>query len=252
MRPQHIRATTYHKRLGDVSNAFRYGVDYVLVDPDSEANRPALFSRNRSNLMALHDTDHGGPRGAGRGAAWVHEALAEAGLEPPEGAQLLLLAQPRMIGTRFTPVSFWIVTDRAQRPIAFVAEVNNTFGERHSYLCAHPDLRPIEPSDTLEAQKVFHVSPFQPVEGRYRFNLALDAEHVAIRIDYRHEGGGLLATLEGKRTPLTSASVAGALLRRPLGALRVLALIHYQALKLWWKRAPFRHKPAAPASEISR
>lgn len=130
---EQVRASTWHKRLGSVANAFRYRVDYVLTDAEAPGRLPLLFSHNRGNLMALHDRDHGGPRGNGRGAAWLREVLAAEGIEVP-GMRILLLAQPRMLGTRFTPVSFWFVLNADGAPVVVVAEVNNTFGHRHSYL----------------------------------------------------------------------------------------------------------------------
>ncbi len=74
-----------------------------------------------------------------------------------------------MLGYVFNPVSFWYCHDRAGNLAAVLAEVSNTFGERHNYLVAHADGRPIRAGETLEARKVFHVSPFMAVQGHYRF-----------------------------------------------------------------------------------
>ncbi|OYU17886.1 MAG: cyclopropane-fatty-acyl-phospholipid synthase, partial [Rhodobacteraceae bacterium PARR1] len=71
-----IRGETFHGRKGAVANAFRYTVDYLLLDPD-QSTGPGLFSRNRANLTAIHDVDFGGPKGQGRGTAWVRQVLAE-------------------------------------------------------------------------------------------------------------------------------------------------------------------------------
>ncbi len=83
--------------------------------------------------------------------------------------RVLLVAQPRVLGFLFNPVSFWLIVDQTDDLRAVIAEVNNTYGQRHSYLCAHDDLRPIRFSDTLTTKKVFYVSPFQDVSGRYDF-----------------------------------------------------------------------------------
>jgi uncharacterized protein len=85
--------------------------------------------------------------------------------------------------------------------------VTNTFGDRHSYLCHHDDQRPITPASELTARKIFHVSPFQPVEGGYRFRFDITPDKIAIRIDYTAGNGGLVATLAGPRRPLTSAGL---------------------------------------------
>ncbi|PQO23819.1 DUF1365 domain-containing protein [Rhodobacteraceae bacterium WD3A24] len=245
-----VTGRTWHGRHGAPENAFSYGVDYILIEPEAAMRTPRLFSRNRANLTSLHDSDHGGPPGGGRGAAWVREVLAARGLEAAAG-RILLLAQPRVLGHVFNPVSFWLChgADGALR--AVIAEVSNTFGDRHSYLCHHDDLRPIAAENHLRARKVFHVSPFQPVAGDYAFCFDIGAARISIRIDYRHAGGGLVATLTGERRRLTNAAVLGAMLRRPFGSRRVLGLIHWQALKLWWKGARYRARPAPPADEVS-
>jgi DUF1365 family protein len=252
MKPQHIKASTMHRRLGGEANSFRYDVDYLLIEPEKIGKAPALFSANAANLVSYHDLDHGGVRGAGQGAQWVRDRLGEAGIAMEHGWRILLLAQPRMLGTRFTPVSFWMIVDEDEALRAVIAEVNNTFGDRHSYLCAHPDAAPILPSDEMVAQKVFHVSPFQPVAGEYRFHFALAPGDVSVRIDYRHGAGGLLATLYGGREDMTSFGLLASLVRRPFGSLRVVALIHWQALRLWHVRAVFHRRPAPPAQEVSR
>ena len=247
----HVAGRTYHGRKGAVSNAFAYGVDYLLIDPEAELRGPRLFSRNRANLLSLHDRDHGGEPGEGRGAAWVREVLAARGLDACDG-QVLLLAQPRVLGHVFNPVSFWLCHDREGALRVVIAEVNNTFGDRHSYICHHDDRRPIAPEDTLQARKIFHVSPFQEVAGDYSFNFDIDAGHVNIRIDYRAGEGRLLATLTGSRRPATTSGLMAAMLRRPFGSRRVLGLIHWQALRLWWKGARYHPRPAPPADEVTR
>jgi DUF1365 family protein len=248
----HIQGETFHGRTGAVENAFKYSIDYVLIDPEAEESckRPALFSRNARNLAALYDRDHGGAPGQGRGVDWVRDVLHIHGLDAADG-QILLLAQPRFLGHVFNPVSFWLVHDSAGALRVVVAEVSNTFGDRHSYLCHHEDLRPITRSDLLTAQKIFHVSPFQPIEGDYTFRFDIGAERVGVWINYRTGNEGLYATLTGKRAPMTNRSILWAVMRRPLGSRRVLGLIHWQALKLWWKGAGYRARPKPPTEEVS-
>jgi uncharacterized protein len=245
---QRIRAETFHGRKGPVQNAFRYSVDYLLLDPGA-ANGPRLFSRNRANLMSLHDADHGGAPGQGRGAPWARDILAQHRL-PAD--RLLLLAQPRLLGHVFNPVSFWLAYDHLGHLRAVIAEVSNTYGDRHSYLCHRQDRAPITREDTISAQKIFHVSPFQPVAGTYAFRFDIRPDRIGIWIDYTTSGGGLFTNLIGPRTPLTNAGILASALRRPFGSRRVLALIHWQALKLWLKRARFNHRPTPPAEDVSR
>ncbi len=249
MQVQRIRAETFHGRKGPVKNAFRYSVDYILLDPEKTSG-PRLFARNRAGLMSLHDADHGGPPGKGRGAPWAREVLASHGL-PTD--RILLLAQPRLLGHVFNPVAFWLAYDPLGHLRAVIAEVTNTYGDRHSYLCHRADRAPITREDTITAQKIFHVSPFQPVAGRYDFRFDIRPDRIGIWIDYTApDGGGLFTNLIGPRLPLTNAGILASALRRPFGSRRVLALIHWQALKLWWKKVRFNHRPAPPAEDISR
>lgn len=246
----HIAGHTYHGRKGAVENAFRYSIDYVLCDAEAELETPRLFARNARGLTALLDRDHGGAPGKGRGARWVREVLSRHHVTGI--TRIELLAQPRVLGYVFNPVSFWLCRDGDGGLVAVIAEVTNTYGDRHCYLCHHDDLRPIDPQDHLKATKILHVSPFQPIEGSYDFRFDIRPDRIGIRIDYTAGNGGLVATLTGPRKPLSNSSILLALLRRPLGARRVMALIHWQALKLWWKGARFRARPAAPAQEVSR
>lgn len=243
-----ISGHTWHGRKGRVENGFRYSIDYVLLDAEKAGPMPALFSRNRANFASVRDLDHGGPPKSGRGAPWAREVLAAHGLSAD---RLMLLTQPRLLGHVFNPVSFWLAY-RREDLIAVIAEVSNTFGDRHSYLCAKPGGDAITPEDRIDAQKVFHVSPFQPIEGGYVFRFDIRPERIGIWIDYGHERGGLIATLCGPRQPLTNAALLRSALRRPFGARRVLALIHWQALKLWWKGARYRTRPEPPKAEVTR
>ena len=244
---EHIQARTTHARRGSLRNAFTYGVDYVLTDLLDDG--PALLSRNRFNLWSLHDKNHGGLRDNGQGVSWFRSELEARGF-PVQSARLVLLTQPSFLWFHFNPVSFWIALID-DRPCAFIAEVNSTFGQRHCYFCAHPDFRPIEKGDVLKADKQMHVSPFQVIDGQYSFNFHMSADRIIIRINYENGKEGVLATLNGDRRPATNRSLLWAAVRRPTGALRVLALIHWQAIILWWKRAPFTPRQAEPGQSIT-
>lgn len=245
-----IHGETFHGRKGAVRNSFRYTVDYVALDAEAPVRGPGLFSRNARNLTALWDADHGGAPGQGRGAAWVREVLAAHGLAAP--ARILLMAQPRILGHVFNPVSFWLCYDASGALRSAIAEVTNTYGDRHAYLIHHSDQAPITREDTLTARKIFYVSPFQPIAGSYRFRFDVTDARIGIWIDYTTEGGGLFTNLTGPRLPLTNAAILRACLRRPFGSRRVLALIHWQALKLALKGVKFRTRPAPPAEDVSR
>ncbi|WGW04164.1 DUF1365 domain-containing protein [Tropicibacter oceani] len=246
----HIAGHTYHGRKGEVENSFRYSVDYVLLDAEAPLRAPGLFSRNRANLCSVQDRDHGGAPKQGRGAAWAREVLAQHQIRAD--GPLLLLTQPRLLGHVFNPVSFWLAHDDQQQMVAVIAEVTNTFGDRHSYLCALPGGAPITRHDRITASKVFHVSPFQPIAGGYEFRFDITKDRIGIWIDLTHGDGGVIASLCGERKPLTNRAILWALVRRPFGARRVLGLIHWQALKLWAKGAGYRNRPAPPDHSVSQ
>ena len=245
----YIEGWTWHGRKGDLENAFRYSVDYVMFNATHKILGPSLFSRNAAGVFSVYDTDHGGPPNRGRGVAWVKDVLRSHGVEL-EG-DILLLAQPRVLGHVFNPVSFWLCHNATGDICAVISEVTNTFGDRHSYLCHHDDLRPILPTDTLSAQKIFHVSPFQPIDGNYVFRFDIRPDKIGIWIDLQIPGGGVMANLIGPRRPLRTVDILRALLRRPFGSRRVLGLIHWQAFKLWRKGAKYRKRPSPPETEVS-
>lgn len=247
---EHIAGETYHGRRGAVTNAFRYSIDYVLLDAEAALDTPRLFARNAGALMSVQDSDHGGAPKTGSGAAWVRDVLKAHDVDLT--GRIDLLAQPRVLGHVFNPVSFWLCHDDEGIMRAVIAEVSNTFGDRHSYLCHHEDMRAISKTETLAAQKIMHVSPFQPIDGGYTFRFDVTPDQVHIVIDYMRGNGGVIATLKGARVPLTNRAILKAAIRRPFGSRRVLALIHWQAVKLWWKGATFRSQPDAPKDEVSR
>ncbi|WP_071673532.1 DUF1365 domain-containing protein [Nioella nitratireducens] len=244
--PEHLRGKTTHARRGGIAHAFTHSVDFVLIDPDSDAG-PALFARNRRGLFSVQDRHHGGPPKHGRGAEWAREVLAARGLSD---ARLLLLAQPAFLGRVFNPVSFWLAF-RGDQLVAVISEVTNTFGDRHSYVSHKPGFAPVGPSDVLQAEKVMHVSPFQEVAGGYRFQFRVTPERIVIRILHDNGPEGVVATLSGNRQPMTTWGLLAATLRRPLGTLRTWGLIHWHALRLKLKGARYRSRPQAPTEEVS-
>ena len=248
-RVEHIAGTTTHVRRGAIRNRFSYGVDYVMIDPEAPASGPALFSRNRFNFASVHDIDHGGPLKSGRGAGWARAVLAEAGLAGA-GLRLFLLTQPRFFGYVFNPVSFWLAYD-GDILRAVIAEVSTPYGDRHSYLCHLPDFGEITSGTRMYAPKALHVSPFQDVAGGYDFTFDIRPQRIQIAILHRNGAEGVVATLSGSRRPLTNAGLLKSALRRPLGAVRTIALIHWQALRLKLKGARYRTRPAPPTHEVS-
>ncbi len=246
----------FHDRLRPSRNTFSYPTAFLLLPMRTLAAKPAAagaLAFNRAGLVSFHESDHGDGRAQQQGGAlaWLDELLRAEGIHDADG-EAWLQAYPRMLGHTFKPVSFWYC-ERADGSLrAIVAEVNNTFGERHCYLLDRPAY-----GAELLARKVFHVSPFCEVAGRYRFRFrrsdAQDGAQVQVRIDYDDEAGPLLRTSVGGRLePVTRASLRRVLLEHPAMTLMIVARIHWQALKLWLKRVRFHSKPAPPEHFVSR
>jgi len=237
-----------HRRLRPAVNAFAYPTYFLLLPMRSLRAQPAAgLVRNRFGLLAFHDRDHGD--GRDDALAWLDELLQREGVHDATG-EVWLHTYPRVLGYVFKPVSFWYCHRTDGSLAAIVAEVNNTFGERHCYLLDQPGLAW---GHELRARKVFHVSPFCRVEGVYRFRFMRTAERTVARIDHDDEDGALLETsVSGHLQPLTTASARAAFFGMPLMSLGVIARIHWQALRLWLKRVPFISKPAAPDAFITR
>ncbi|NWG46474.1 MAG: DUF1365 domain-containing protein [Alphaproteobacteria bacterium] len=245
-----------HARVNPLRHRFSYRVFTGLFDIDrldALAGRLRLFSHNRFNLFSFHDRDHG-PRDGSALRPWVEARLAEAGL-PEAPARIALLTLPRILGYAFNPISVYYCHDTDGRLIALLYQVHNTFGEAHCYTVPLP--APVSTAeDTVERHavaKAFHVSPFLPMTARYHFTLAPPGERLHLSIRETVAGGNtLLATIEGRRRPLTDASLLRLLITHPLLTLKVVAGIHVEAVRLWMKGAkvhphPGRPEPAPPA-----
>ena len=170
--PQILFGKVMHKRMFPKVNGFTYGI-YNIAVPLSGIDRLPL-PVDRFGLLAFYRRDHGA-RDGGDLAAWLREKLAVHNVAAD--GETLLVTLPRVLGYVFNPVSFWFCHDRDRQLRAVLCEVNNTFGETHLYICVRPDHAPITATDTLHGEKFFHVSPFLPREGayRFRFNLSEDA-----------------------------------------------------------------------------
>lgn len=240
-----------HARLRPVGHAFRYRSFFLRVPAhllDGGSHGRWWFGVNRRALISLNESDHGN---GGAVRPWIAGLLRDAGL--PCDGEIWLHAFPRVLGYAFKPVSFWFCHDREGALRAVVAEVNNTFGERHCYLLAGERGEPMTAGVELRARKVLHVSPFCSVEGSYRFRFLQARGRALMRVDYDDAQGPLLATsMSGRLVPVGRASCARALAGFPWFTLGVVVRIHWQALRLWAKRVPWHRKPGAPSPAITR
>ena len=241
-----------HTRLKPVRHAFVYGTYFLLLPMRTLArDGSSTLARNRWAPLSFYDTDHGDGRSVSQGGAlaWLDDLLAEQGIEGADG-EVWLHCYPRVLGFAFKPVSFWYCHRLDGSLRAIVAEVNNTFGERHCYLLDAPRL-----GVEQRADKVFHVSPFCPVEGSYRFRFMFnrDRTRTVACIDYDDAEGPLIETsVSGKLQALSAQNSRQAMSRYPLMTLAVVLRIHWQALKLFMKKVRFFPKPTPPTSFTTR
>jgi uncharacterized protein len=248
-----------HTRLRPRRNAFAYPTYFLMLPLRSMASGAVAgdLAVNRRAALAFYEADHGDGRGpeAGGALAWLDQLLAAEGVTDALG-EVWLHTYPRVFGFTFKPVSFWYCHRTDGSLSAVLVEVNNTFGERHCYLVTEPRY-----GVEATARKVFHVSPFCAVQGGYRFRFmrtaAPQGEQVpartVVRIDYDDEDGPLLCTsVSGELQPATAAALSRALWRYPAMTWMVVARIHWQALKLWFKRTAFHSKPRPPEQFVTR
>lgn len=242
--------TVMHHRMKPVGHRFTYRVFNLLIDIDrlDEADRLSpVFSVNRRNLVAFHEADHTGEDHLTL-RAYVDGMLAEAGLPAP-AARVLLACYPRILGKVFNPIAVYYAYDEGDRLLALIYEVRNTFGERHTYVCR------IEPGELTaagvrqERDKIFYVSPFIDMEMRYRFRMQPPGETMNWRIlETDREGPLLAATYSGRRQKLSTGSLVAETLRVPFQTWKIVAGIHFEALRLWLKGVRYRprgHPPEA-------
>jgi DUF1365 family protein len=241
--PQIFTAKVMHKRLFPKINGFTYRV-YYLALPLPAPPLPSLVQRFPADDLGYRD---------GRAPEiWAREVLAQYGFASTV-RHILLITMPRVLGYVFNPVSFYLCFDEENHLRAVINEVHNTFGEQHSYLCAHADKRPITAEDWLEAEKVFHVSPFLERSGHYRFRFDVQHTALGIWIDYydKEHNKQLITALTGQLSPLTRGALIGAFWAHPLITLKSIALIHWQAIRLMKKGVRYLRKPESLPQKLT-
>lgn len=238
-----------HKRVRPVQHALRYRVFSLLLDceelPDLD-RRLRLFSYNRFNVFSLYDRDHGDGTAL---HSYLQAIAAQSGQDGIE--RFLMLCYPRMLGYGFNPVTVYFGMSAEGRPKLIIYEVNNTFGERKSYVIPVPEDAATS-TVNQNCRKAFYVSPFNSVDGRYSFHLTPPGEEVTVGIALDNDQGPVLkAYFRGMRSDLSDSSLLTALLRTGWLSVKVIAAIHFEAVKLWLKGLRPTKRPPPPETAVA-
>ncbi|MDH3307125.1 MAG: DUF1365 domain-containing protein [Acidimicrobiia bacterium] len=245
-----------HNRIRPRRHRFAYRVFWSLLDLDDldgVAGLSRLFSHNRWNLFSFHDRDHG-PRDGSPLRPWIEARAAEAGIDL-SGGRVRLLSFPRILGYVFDPLSIWYCENADGQLVAVLYEVHNTFGESHAYL-----LR-VEPGDAVGQadgpirhrwDKVLYVSPFIDMTATYDFTMSPPDERLSVAVRETDADGPLFsASMTGRAETINSRTLLRLFVSHPLMTLKVMAGIHWEALWLWAKGAPYRSRPDTPPPLVS-
>ncbi|MEX2561863.1 MAG: DUF1365 domain-containing protein [Nitriliruptoraceae bacterium] len=249
------RGTVRHRRRRPKPHAFWMRTYHVLVDIDDlpRLDRDIVgFGYNRRAFTTFYDRDHFGPTDRPVREK-ITDWLAARDLTLPPG-RLSVLTNLRVAGHVFNPVSWWFAFDSDGDLAMVLAEVSNTFGDHHVYVLDNLARQPGDVVLRAGAPKVFHVSPFLPIEGlNYRFTLQPPGETVLVHMDVDDHLGKIFdATQTGRRHALTSGELWRAMLRHPFTPLMTVLAIHGHALRLLIKRTPFHRRPEPPDDGFDR
>ncbi|WP_180901873.1 DUF1365 domain-containing protein [Martelella soudanensis] len=237
-----FRGKVVHRRHRPRKHALDYRVFSLLIDLDELpllARQLKLFAHNRFSLFSVHDRDHGA-LDDGDLKAWALSELEKAGRR---ASRVEMLCYPRILGYVFNPLTVYFCYREDGRLTAILYEVCNTFRERFTYIIPVDDEdRPVRQT----ADKQLYVSPFIPMECTYHFTIRPPEENVTISINETDADGALLfASFSGRREALSDRALARAFFSYPLMTVKIIAGIHFEALKMILKGMPvFRHRPS--------
>ena len=233
--------TIRHRRFRPASHAFTYKVFLAFLDVD---RIPELMSQmrfgayNRFQWASFYQQDHFGNASQSLRARLAAQA-AEQGIVMPDGP-IFLLTHLRYLGHCFNPISvFYCYGKQSGQVEAMVAEVNSTFGETHNYWLTPANQQPSHNSLRYRCAKRMHVSPFMKMDLDYDFTMTEPADQLVAHLQTLDSGSPFFdATLDLRRQPWTSANLTKALLKQPWMTAKVVAAIHWQAIRIWWKGVP--------------
>ena len=247
-----------HQRMRPVRHRLGYRVFSLLLDLDdlpALGKKLRLFSLDRFNLFSLHGRDYGdGSADAAGLRRHVDRQLNEAGIIA--GGTVRLLTMPRILGYAFNPLSVYFCHAADGGLVAILYEVNNTFGQRHSYLIAVDDAARTSGLIEQSCDKEFYVSPFLSLDLRYAFRIeppaGAEGSKLSVGVTAEDVQGPLLvARMDAARRALSDGALAFAFFSHPLLTLKVIFAIHWEALRLVIKGVRLQARPPAPAHAVT-
>jgi DUF1365 family protein len=248
-----LEALVYHKRHTPIEYDFSHKVFYLIINLSEQDSlkKMKLFSINKFNFFSL-DWDNYGFNKVKDPKQYILDILKDFNLDHNKIKKIMLITMPKILGYCFNPVSFWLCIDQKDNLLSVLAEVNNTFGERHVYLCFNENLKAIEPGEFFSHKKVFHVSPFCKIEGEYEFQFSINKNYTNINIDYYKDQKPLITTLiKGKNILLNDRNLLKNFFTYSVSVIKVIFLIHYHAFWLWMKKVSYIKKPAKSKIDIT-
>jgi len=243
------KARVMHNRLAPKVHRFHYDVFMFYLDLDeidTLHKRIKFMSRNRFNLFNFRDRDHlqlprEKPDTSKNIKQNITDYLLANGVDIDKG-RIMVLTNLCTLGYQFNPVSFYFCYDEQDRPVCSIVEVCNTFLEMKPYFLGNDVLQ--GDCFKLNTEKYFYVSPFIDIDTNFDFDLRIPGDRLQLKIDDYDKAGDrfFISTLSGERKPLTDSTLLLYFFSFPLITLKVITLIHWQALKLWLKKIPFHKK----------
>ena len=244
-----------HRRFAPKPHRLKYSIFQVLLDLDhidDDLRDLRSFSHNRFNLFGIHDRDHGPDQTDTTASLKERMAamLGDRGLYTT-GDRIFLMTMPRILGFAFNPISLYFVQNTDDTIKAVVYQVNNTFGDRHSYvLKVTDDGRHMR----QHADKRLHVSPFMDTRDMaYDFDLTAPEDRFAlnIRLTRKSSQKMLFASFVAERRTLSDKTLLSLFAGMPFMTLKVVWGIHWEALRIWLKGIGLKPKPPTPKSSMS-
>ncbi len=228
--PAYVHARVSHRRTRPFTYEFAHRTSMWLVDVQDV---DAAFPRWLRPLASIRSEDHFAADDARPLAAKVRGYLDAQDLDW-SADRVLMLANARSLGYVFDPLTTYFCFAADGRLEGVLAEVHNTYGERHCYPLADHRASP------AQVDKEFYVSPFFAVEGRYDIRTRLTGASVAVAhlADPGRARPVFTASVHGDLEPATRGRVLRAVARNPVPSQRVSALIRWHGIRLWLRRLP--------------